>query len=96
MFSTEHLSSVSDGARVLAGGRAAERPGYFFEGTVVTGVTREMALFSEETFGPVAAVIASSTRARFSRAWSGSSPGAPPGPGADGLQVGELARPGGT
>ena len=53
--------SVGDGARVLAGGRAAERPGYFFEGTVVTGVTPEMALFSEETFGPVAAVSASTT-----------------------------------
>ncbi|MEA2683231.1 MAG: succinate-semialdehyde dehydrogenase / glutarate-semialdehyde dehydrogenase [Chloroflexota bacterium] len=53
--------SVSLGARVLTGGRTPDRRGYFFEGTVVTEVTPEMAVFSEETFGPVAAVIAASS-----------------------------------
>jgi succinate-semialdehyde dehydrogenase / glutarate-semialdehyde dehydrogenase len=55
--------SVGDGARVLSGGGRPERPGYFFEGTVVTDVTPEMAVFNEETFGPVAAVIASTSEA---------------------------------
>jgi succinate-semialdehyde dehydrogenase/glutarate-semialdehyde dehydrogenase len=44
----------AQGARVLAGGR---RPpglrGLYYEPTVVTGVTDEMALMREETFGPL-------------------------------------------
>jgi succinate-semialdehyde dehydrogenase/glutarate-semialdehyde dehydrogenase len=49
--------SVAAGARVLAGGRRLDRPGWFFAPTVLAGVTPEMPVFREETFGPVAAVI---------------------------------------
>ncbi len=49
--------AVEKGARVLAGGRA--RPDlapYFFEPTILEGVTPEMTCFGNETFGPVISV----------------------------------------
>ncbi|MQA09829.1 MAG: aldehyde dehydrogenase family protein [Pseudonocardiaceae bacterium] len=47
----------SKGATVLTGGRARPDIGpYFYEPTVLTGVTKNMACFAEETFGPVVAV----------------------------------------
>ncbi len=53
-----HLQDALDkGAVLLAGG--AHRPDigpYFFEPTLLTGVTEEMALCREETFGPIVAV----------------------------------------
>ncbi|MFE7224342.1 aldehyde dehydrogenase family protein [Nocardioides sp. NPDC057577] len=48
--------SIAGGAKLLAGGGAAERPGYFFEPTVLTDVRPGMPVFDEETFGPVAAI----------------------------------------
>lgn len=49
--------SLSMGAQVATGGKRLEGKGYYYEPTIVTGVTPEMPLFREETFGPVAAVI---------------------------------------
>lgn len=49
--------STAMGARVLIGGRRADRPGSYFPPTVVTDVRPGMPLFQEETFGPVAAVV---------------------------------------
>jgi acyl-CoA reductase-like NAD-dependent aldehyde dehydrogenase len=49
--------SVAMGARAAVGGSAMERQGYYFEPTVLTGVTGAMPVFREETFGPVAAVV---------------------------------------
>ena len=49
--------AVAKGARVLAGGRA--RPDlapHFFEPTILEGVTPDMAVFANETFGPVVSV----------------------------------------
>jgi len=49
--------AVGKGAEVLAGGRARPDLGpYFYEPTLLAGVTEEMSLCREETFGPVAAV----------------------------------------
>jgi len=46
--------AVAKGATVLAGGRARPDVGpLFYEPTVVSGVTEEMAMCREETFGPV-------------------------------------------
>jgi acyl-CoA reductase-like NAD-dependent aldehyde dehydrogenase len=54
---TEHVSAaLADGARCLAGGAPAERPGCFYPATVLDGCTAGMAVMTEETFGPVAAV----------------------------------------
>jgi succinate-semialdehyde dehydrogenase/glutarate-semialdehyde dehydrogenase len=49
--------SVSEGARVLVGGEPRKGAGYFYQPTVLAGVTRRMPVFREETFGPVASVI---------------------------------------
>jgi succinate-semialdehyde dehydrogenase/glutarate-semialdehyde dehydrogenase len=49
--------AVAKGATVLAGGHARPDLGpYCYEPTVLTGVTEDMALCREETFGPVLAV----------------------------------------
>ena len=49
--------AVSRGARVLAGGSARPDVGpFFFEPTVLEGVTEDMVLCDEETFGPVVAL----------------------------------------
>ena len=49
--------AVAKGARVLAGGRSRPDIGPFvFEPTLLAGVTQAMALWGDETFGPVAAV----------------------------------------
>jgi len=51
----EHVSdAVSKGAKVAIGGEAAEQGGLFFQPTILTGVTSEMKVAVEETFGPVA------------------------------------------
>lgn len=54
----EHVGdAVAKGARVVAGGRARPDLGpFFFEPTILTGVTREMKCFGDETFGPVVSV----------------------------------------
>jgi succinate-semialdehyde dehydrogenase/glutarate-semialdehyde dehydrogenase len=52
--------TVAAGATLQLGGRRQEGPGCFFPPTVLTGVEPGMAVFDEETFGPVAPV----TRAR--------------------------------
>jgi succinate-semialdehyde dehydrogenase/glutarate-semialdehyde dehydrogenase len=46
--------AVSKGAVVAKGGRRHEAGGRFFTPTVLTGVTPDMAVAREETFGPVA------------------------------------------
>ena len=52
-------SGVSEGARVARGGRRPASPvrGYFYEPTVLAGVTPQMPIAREEICGPVATVI---------------------------------------
>jgi succinate-semialdehyde dehydrogenase/glutarate-semialdehyde dehydrogenase len=51
----EHISdAVSKGAKVALGGKPDAKGGLFFEPTVLTGVTSDMKVAREETFGPVA------------------------------------------
>jgi len=60
----DHVAdATAHGARVLAGGKRHELRGTFFEPTVLTGVTADMKVFREETFGPVAPLIRFSTDA---------------------------------
>ncbi|TVQ54804.1 MAG: aldehyde dehydrogenase family protein [Rhodobacteraceae bacterium] len=47
----------ADGARLVAGGGALERPGCFVAPTVFADVTPEMRIAQEEVFGPVLAVM---------------------------------------
>ncbi|WP_232836159.1 aldehyde dehydrogenase family protein [Mycolicibacterium smegmatis] len=48
--------AVKRGATVAAGGEAPSGPGTFYPPTVLTDCTKDMLVFQEETFGPVAAV----------------------------------------
>jgi succinate-semialdehyde dehydrogenase/glutarate-semialdehyde dehydrogenase len=55
---TAHVEdAIAKGATLLAGGRARPDLGpYFYEPTVLTNVTSDMACFAGETFGPVVAI----------------------------------------
>jgi succinate-semialdehyde dehydrogenase/glutarate-semialdehyde dehydrogenase len=46
--------AVSKGATVLCGGTAPDGPGWYYPPTVLTGITAEMRVHTEEVFGPVA------------------------------------------
>jgi len=46
--------AVGKGARLVLGGAAPGGPGWFYPPTLVTDVTRDMGLYAEEVFGPVA------------------------------------------
>ncbi|MFA6140157.1 MAG: NAD-dependent succinate-semialdehyde dehydrogenase [Hyphomicrobium sp.] len=51
----EHVAdAVAHGAHVVTGGKPSKLGGNFYEPTVLTGVTPEMKVAREETFGPVA------------------------------------------
>ncbi|MCY1263846.1 Glutarate-semialdehyde dehydrogenase DavD [compost metagenome] len=54
----EHVTdAVSRGASVVVGGDYHARGGSFFMPTVLANATRDMLIFSEETFGPVAPIF---------------------------------------
>ena len=63
---TAHVDDArAKGARVLTGGRARPDLGpYFYEPTVLEGVTAAMDLRDDETFGPVVAVYRVAQRRR--------------------------------
>jgi len=50
--------AVAKGARLLIGGNVHPSGPLFFEPTVLADVTPDMAIFREETFGPVAPILA--------------------------------------
>ncbi len=54
----EHVrDAVAKGASVTAGGQASDLGELFYEPTVLTGVTQDMLIAHEETFGPVTPLI---------------------------------------
>ena len=46
--------AVHKGATVLAGGTRPDGPGWFYPATLVEGITKDMRMYAEEVFGPVA------------------------------------------
>ncbi len=61
---TEHLEdATAKGAAVIQGGKPHALGGTFFEPTVLTGVTSDMKVAVEETFGPVAPLFRFETEA---------------------------------
>ena len=51
----EHIAdATSKGGTVILGGEAQQSEGNFMNPTIVTGATRDMAVSTEETFGPLA------------------------------------------
>lgn len=54
----EHVrDAISKGARVETGGSRPNRPGFFYAPTVLSGVSTNMAVATEETFGPLAPIF---------------------------------------
>jgi len=49
-------STITQGARLVTGGQIMDRPGWYYEPTVLADVGPEMTAFQEETFGPVATI----------------------------------------
>jgi succinate-semialdehyde dehydrogenase/glutarate-semialdehyde dehydrogenase len=66
MVSEKAVTGIADivkrsgaaGADVALGGARVDRPGFFFEATVLTGVSASSPAATEEIFGPVAPIIA--------------------------------------
>jgi succinate-semialdehyde dehydrogenase/glutarate-semialdehyde dehydrogenase len=59
--------AVAKGATVAKGGYRPERAGRFFQPTILTGATADMAVAREETFGPVAPLFRFETEAEAIR-----------------------------
>jgi succinate-semialdehyde dehydrogenase/glutarate-semialdehyde dehydrogenase len=49
--------AVRNGAQVLIGGKRADRTGFFYEPTVLAGITKNNPAYHQEFFGPVAQVF---------------------------------------
>jgi acyl-CoA reductase-like NAD-dependent aldehyde dehydrogenase len=50
--------AIRDGAKLMAGGRVPDRPGFFYEPTVVLCDRDEIALVAQEQFGPAVPILA--------------------------------------
>ena len=49
--------ALGQGATLLTGGNAIQGDGSYFEPTVLEGVTHEMKVMRDETFGPVIGLV---------------------------------------
>jgi len=49
--------SIKAGARLVLGGKPADRAGFWYQPTLLANVHKGMSVYSEETFGPVISVI---------------------------------------
>jgi len=50
-------TATADGSKVVLGGQAPQRPGYFYSPTVLDEVPADAGILSEEIFGPVAPIV---------------------------------------
>jgi succinate-semialdehyde dehydrogenase / glutarate-semialdehyde dehydrogenase len=50
-------SSIKAGAKLLTGGKPADRPGSFYLPTVLADIPKDSAAYKEELFGPVASIF---------------------------------------
>src|SRR5439155_8013774 len=53
VLETQVADAVVKGARLRAGGRRMQKPGNWFEPTVLTDVSSDMLVMRDESFGPV-------------------------------------------
>jgi succinate-semialdehyde dehydrogenase / glutarate-semialdehyde dehydrogenase len=49
--------TTGDGASVVTGGHAPDRPGFYFEPTVLSGVSPDSPVLQREIFGPIAPIV---------------------------------------
>ena len=52
---------IAEGARLVTGGKRADRPGFFLEPTVFADVTDDMTIATDEIFGPVMSILSFET-----------------------------------
>ncbi|MCE3235156.1 MAG: aldA [Vampirovibrio sp.] len=57
LLDSQVQDALEKGARLLAGGKRIERPGWFYEPTLLTDVPENARILHEEVFGPVLPVI---------------------------------------
>ena len=58
LIEAQLADAVAKGATIRTGGRRLDVPGRFFAPTVLTGVTDQMRVLQDETFGPILPVMA--------------------------------------
>jgi succinate-semialdehyde dehydrogenase/glutarate-semialdehyde dehydrogenase len=51
------VEQAAGGGRVVLGGKAPDRKGYFYDATLIDGVPADAGILGEEIFGPVAPVV---------------------------------------
>ena len=57
MLEEQVADALSKGAEIKCGGKRADRPGQFFEPTVLTNVRHDMRVMYEESFGPIIGIM---------------------------------------
>ncbi|MDE3212045.1 MAG: aldehyde dehydrogenase family protein [Bacteroidota bacterium] len=57
LLESQVADALSKGAVLLTGGKRKEGKGYYFEPTVLVGVTHEMEVMRSETFGPLIGIM---------------------------------------
>ncbi|KAE9993151.1 hypothetical protein EG327_006330 [Venturia inaequalis] len=60
---THVADALSKGAKIETGGSAPDHAGYFYKPTVLSGVTTDMLVANDETFGPLAPIFSFETEA---------------------------------
>ncbi|KAL4242891.1 aldehyde dehydrogenase family protein [Abortiporus biennis] len=50
-------TGIQEGAKLVTGGKALGKDGYFIQPTIFTEVAPEMTLFRDESFGPIASIM---------------------------------------
>jgi acyl-CoA reductase-like NAD-dependent aldehyde dehydrogenase len=49
--------ALAKGAQIKLGGKRLDRKGYYFQPTILTGVTQDMLVMREESFGPIIGIM---------------------------------------
>ncbi len=49
--------AVAKGGKLMTGGKRIDRKGYYFEPTVLTDVTHDMSVMTDESFGPIIGIM---------------------------------------
>lgn len=57
LLESQVAEAIAKGANLLTGGSRIDRKGYYFEPTVLTDVTHDMAVMRDESFGPIIGIM---------------------------------------
>ncbi|TAK23195.1 MAG: NAD-dependent succinate-semialdehyde dehydrogenase [Nitrosarchaeum sp.] len=50
-------NAIDNGAEILTGGKRVGDKGYYYKPTILKNISKEMRIYHEETFGPVASIV---------------------------------------